>query len=113
MNGRTILLGGGLLLGALGLVLFAGAIANGATATLMLACLVLAGIGGSVAFNALSVAIMSDVPMSELGVASGIISTISLMASTIGLVIFASAAHSRADHLLASGLSSSAAMSMA
>lgn len=102
--------GGGLLLGTMGLLLFAGAIANGATAKELLLCMILVGIGGSVASNALSVAIMSDVPMSEVGLASGIINTVSLMAGTIGLAIFARVAGSHASHLLASGASNGAAM---
>lgn len=101
---------GGLLLGTLGLVLFAGAIANGATANGLLLCLILTAIGSSVAFNALSLAIMGDVPKSELGLASGVINTISLMAASIGLAIFVSVARSHASHLLASGASNGPAM---
>ena len=101
---------GGLLLGTLGLVLFSGAIANGATANGLLFCLILTAIGSSVAFNALSVAIIGEVPTSELGLASGVINTISLMAASMGLAIFANVARSHASHLLASGASNGPAM---
>jgi MFS family permease len=101
---------GGLLLGMLGQVLFAGAIAYVATASGLLPGLILTAIGSSVAFNALSVAIIGDVRTNELGLASGVINTISLMAASIGLAVFASVARSHSSHLLASGASNGTAM---
>ncbi len=102
--------GGGLLLAAIGLALFAGATANGATAKELLLCMILVGIGGGVGSNALSVAVLDDVPIAEAGLASGIINTTSLMAGAIGLAILASLAGARTTHLLASGATNSVAM---
>jgi len=101
---------GGLLLASLGLALFAALTASGATDKEMLLCMILVGIGTSVASNALSVAVMGAVATSDLGLASGIINTLAVMAGMIGLAIFAGLASSRTSHLLASGVASGMAM---
>lgn len=102
--------GGGLLLGALGLVLFAVVTGTGATMQELLLCMILVGIGAGVGFNALSVAVLTDVPTSEAGLASGIVNTTSLMGGAIGLAILASVASSHTGGLLAAGAKNGAAM---
>lgn len=102
--------GAGLLLGAIGLALFAAATANGATAQELLGCLILVGVGAGVASTALSVAVLSDVAIDQVGLASGIINTTALVGGAIGLAVLAGVASSHASHMLASGATNGAAI---
>jgi MFS family permease len=93
----------GLLLAALGLVLFARAPVHGTFAADVLPSMILLGFGAGIAFNPLLLAAMSDVAPTESGLASGVVNTAFLMGGALGLAILASLAASRTNNLLASG----------
>jgi EmrB/QacA subfamily drug resistance transporter len=100
----------GLLLTALGLVLFAQAPVNGSFVSDVLPAMILFGVGAGVADNPLLLAAMSDVAPGESGLASGLVNTSFMMGGALGLAILASLAAARTDHLLASGVGSTAAL---
>src|SRR5581483_6978971 len=93
----------GLLVAAVGLVLFARAPAGGNFMLDVLPGMLLLGLGAGVAFNPVLLAAMSDVAPDESGLASGVVNTSFMMGGALGLAILASLAASRADDLLASG----------
>ncbi len=93
----------GLLLAAVGLVLFARAPVDGNFAVDVLPSMILLGLGAGIAFNPLLLAAMSDVKPEEAGLASGVVNTSFMMGGALGLAILASLAASRTDTLLASG----------
>jgi EmrB/QacA subfamily drug resistance transporter len=82
----------GMLIGALGLALFAVAPVNGEVLTDVLPGMILLGLGAGVAFNPLLLAAMGGVPASESGLASGLVNTSFMMGGAIGLAILTSAA---------------------
>jgi EmrB/QacA subfamily drug resistance transporter len=96
-------LAAGLLLAALGLVLFARAPVDGSFAIDVLPSMILLGFGAGMAFNPVLLAAMSDVEPSESGLASGVVNTSFMMGGALGLAILASLAVSRTDALLATG----------
>ena len=96
-------LGIGLLLSAIGLVLFARAPVDGTFVVDVLPSMILLGFGAGMAFNPVLLAAMSDVEPSEAGLASGVVNTSFLMGGALGLAVLASLAASRTDTLLASG----------
>jgi EmrB/QacA subfamily drug resistance transporter len=96
-------LAAGLLLAAVGLVLFARAPVDGSFAIDVLPSMILLGIGAGMAFNPVLLAAMSDVEPSEAGLASGVVNTAFMMGGALGLAILASLAASRTDSLTASG----------
>lgn len=96
-------LAAGLLLGAIGLVLFARAPLDGSFTLDVLPGMLLLGFGAGMAFNPVLLAAMSDVEPSEAGLASGVVNTSFMMGGALGLAILASVAASRTDALLASG----------
>lgn len=100
---RTPLVGG-LLLGALGLGLFAFAPVGGSFMLHVLPGMLLLGLGAGVAFNPLLLAAMSDVSQEESGLASGIVNTAFMMGGALGLAVLASAAVVYTDHLQGQGL---------
>jgi MFS family permease len=108
--GIRLPLAAGLLLAAVGLVLFARAPANGTFAVDVLPGMVLLGLGAGIAFNPVLLAAMSDVAPSESGLASGVVNTSFMMGGALGLAILASLAAARTDALLASGATSSVAL---
>jgi EmrB/QacA subfamily drug resistance transporter len=93
----------GLLLAAVGLVLFARAPVDGNFAADVLPSMILLGLGAGIAFNPLLLAAMSDVAPTESGLASGVVNTAFMMGGALGLAILASLAASRTNSLLASG----------
>jgi EmrB/QacA subfamily drug resistance transporter len=80
----------GLLVAAVGLVLFARAPADGSFVMHVLPGMVLLGLGAGVAFNPVLLAAMSDVAPDESGLASGVVNTSFMMGGALGLAILAS-----------------------
>ncbi|HEX4570080.1 MAG TPA: MFS transporter [Dongiaceae bacterium] len=100
----------GLLLAALGLMLFARAPVDGRFILDVLPSMVLLGIGAGMAFNPVLLAAMNDVEQSESGLASGIVNTAFMMGGALGLAVLASLAGARTEDRLAAGLSSREAL---
>jgi len=101
--GIKVPLSTGLLLGAVGLVLFARAPADGSFVVDVLPSMLLLGVGAGMAFNPMLLAAMSDVDPSESGLASGVVNTSFMMGGALGLAVLASLAAARTDSLRASG----------
>jgi EmrB/QacA subfamily drug resistance transporter len=93
----------GLLLAAIGLVLFARAPVDGNFVIDVLPSMILLGLGAGMAFNPVLLAAMSDVEQSEAGLASGVVNTSFMMGGALGLAVLASLADSRTETLVASG----------
>jgi predicted MFS family arabinose efflux permease len=93
----------GLLLAALGLVLFVRAPVGGSFVVDVLPSMILLGFGAGMAFNPVLLAAMSDVEPSEAGLASGVVNTSFMMGGALGLAVLASLAASRTSSLRASG----------
>ena len=100
----------GLLLGALGLALFAGAPVNGNVLTDVLPGMTLLGIGSGIFFNPLLLAAMSGVDPKDSGLASGLLGTSSMMGGALGLAVLASAAAAWTQKLTISGVEPLAAL---
>jgi EmrB/QacA subfamily drug resistance transporter len=100
----------GLLLAAIGLVLFARAPVGGSFLVDVLPSMILLGFGAGMAFNPVLLAAMSDVAPEESGLASGVVNTAFLMGGALGLAVLASLAQSRTNSLRASGNSPLAAL---
>jgi EmrB/QacA subfamily drug resistance transporter len=96
-------LGAGLLMGALGLALFARAPVGGSFVADVLPGMLLLGLGSGIAFNPLLLAAMSDVAPSESGLASGVVNTAFMMGGALGLAVLASLAAARTGSLQAAG----------
>ncbi len=103
-------LAAGLLLAAIGLVLFARAPVDGSFVVDVLPSMILLGCGAGMAFNPMLLAAMSDVAPEESGLASGVVNTAFMMGGALGLAVLASLAASRTDSLAASGLGHLAAL---
>jgi EmrB/QacA subfamily drug resistance transporter len=101
----------GLLLAAVGLLLFARAPVNGDFAVDVLPGMVLLGLGAGIAFNPVLLAAMSDVAPSESGLASGVVNTSFMMGGALGLAVLASLAAARTADLLASAADPLSALS--
>jgi EmrB/QacA subfamily drug resistance transporter len=101
----------GLLLAAVGLLLFARAPVDGAFGVDVLPSMILLGLGAGMAFNPVLLAAMGDVAPSEAGLASGVVNTSFMMGGALGLAVLASLAASRTESLLASGDGALAALS--
>jgi EmrB/QacA subfamily drug resistance transporter len=93
----------GLLLAALGLLLFVRAPVDGNFIVDVLPSMILLGCGAGMAFNPVLLAAMSDVAPEQSGLASGIVNTSFMMGGALGLAILASLAASRTDTLSSSG----------
>jgi EmrB/QacA subfamily drug resistance transporter len=100
--GFRIPLSAGLLVAAVGLVLFARAPVDGSFVVDVLPSMILLGVGAGMAFNPVLLAAMSDVDPSESGLASGVVNTAFMMGGALGLAILVSLASSRTDSLRAS-----------
>jgi EmrB/QacA subfamily drug resistance transporter len=96
-------LSAGLLIAAVGLVLFARAPVDGSFVVDVLPAMILLGIGAGMAFNPVLLAAMSEVAPEESGLASGVVNTAFMMGGALGLAVLASLAASRTDSLAASG----------
>ncbi|MEZ0225043.1 MAG: MFS transporter [Alphaproteobacteria bacterium] len=101
--GLRLPMAGGLLLGAVGLGLFALAPVNGDFMWDVLPGMVLLGLGAGIAFNPMLLAAMSDVEPADSGLASGIVNTAFMMGGALGLAVLASLAAHHTGYLLASG----------
>jgi MFS family permease len=93
----------GLLVAAVGLVVFARAPADGAFVPDVLPAMVLMGLGAGVAFNPVLLAAMSDVAPDASGLASGVVNTSFMMGGALGLAILASLAAAHTEGLAAAG----------
>ncbi|CAB3756298.1 DHA2 family efflux MFS transporter permease subunit [Paraburkholderia humisilvae] len=89
----------GLLLAALGLLLFARAPVAGQFVIDVLPGMVLLGIGAGVAFNPVLLAAMNDVEPGDSGLASGIVNTSFMMGGALGLAVLASLAAAQTGEL--------------
>ena len=85
----------GLLLAALGLLLFAVAPRDGNFPLHILPGMVLLGIGAGLAFNPVLLAAMSDAKPEDAGLASGLVNTAFMMGGALGLAVLASMAAAR------------------
>jgi len=94
----------GLLMAAVGLVLFARAPADGSFVLDVLPGMALLGLGAGMAFNPVLLAAMSDVAPDESGLASGVVNTSFMMGGSLGLAILASLAAAHTDGLAAAGV---------
>ena len=108
--GIRIPLAVGLLLAALGLLLFARAPVDGHFVADVLPGMLLLGLGAGMAFNPVLLAAMSDVAPTESGLASGIVNTSFMMGGALGLAVLASLAASRTQALHDAGASQAAAL---
>jgi MFS family permease len=100
----------GLLLAALGSVLFARAPVDGNFLIDVLPPMILLGLGAGMAFNPLLLAAMGDVEQSEAGLASGVVNTAFMMGGALGLAVLASLASSRSGTLRDAGDSEAVAL---
>jgi EmrB/QacA subfamily drug resistance transporter len=100
----------GLLLAALGSVLFARAPVDGNFVVDVLPPMILLGLGAGMAFNPLLLAAMGDVEQSEAGLASGVVNTAFMMGGALGLAVLASLAASRSGTLRDAGDSEAVAL---
>ena len=100
----------GLVIAAVGLLLFARAPVGGQFTVDVLPSMVLLAIGAGMAFNPVLLAAMSDVAPQESGLASGVVNTAFMMGGAVGLAALASLAASRTDSLEASGQEQLAAL---
>jgi MFS family permease len=93
----------GLLLAAVGLLLFVRAPVDGSFVVDVLPSMILIGIGAGMAFNPVLLAAMGDVEPSEAGLASGLVNTSFMMGGALGLAVLASIAASRTHSLRVGG----------
>jgi len=100
----------GLLVAAVGLVLFARAPAGGGFILDVLPGMLLLGLGAGVAFNPVLLAAMSDVAPDESGLASGVVNTSFMMGGALGLATLASLAAARTSNLAAAGADAATAL---
>jgi hypothetical protein len=87
----------GLLVAAIGLLMFARAPAGGSFVLDVLPGMMLLGLGAGLAFNPMLLAAMSGVAPDESGLASGVVNTSFMMGGALGLAILASVAAAGAD----------------
>jgi EmrB/QacA subfamily drug resistance transporter len=100
----------GLLMAAVGLLLFARAPVDGRFVVDVLPGMLLLGLGAGIAFNPVLLAAMSDVAPSESGLASGVVNTSFMMGGALGLAVLASLAALRTQNLAAGGAPVAAAL---
>ncbi len=93
----------GLVLGAIGLALFARAPINGNFVNDVLPGMLLLGLGAGMAFNPVLLAAMNDAKSDESGLASGIVNTSFMMGGALGLALLASLADARTTALSRAG----------
>jgi len=93
----------GLLLGAIGLALFARAPVEGSFLIDVLPGMLLLGLGAGMAFNPVLLAAMNDAQSDESGLASGIVNTSFMMGGALGLAVLVSLADARTNALEVAG----------
>lgn len=103
-------LAAGLLMAALGLVLFALAPVNGDFSLHVLPGMLLLGLGTGISFNPVLMAAMGDVAPENSGLASGVVNTAFMMGGALGLAVLASTAAARTLALDARGVPEIAAL---
>ncbi len=102
----------GLLLAALGLMLFARAPMADAFSGFwidVLPGMLLLGLGAGIAFNPMLMVAMHDVSPADAGLASGLVNTSFMLGGALGLAVLASLAAARTTALMADGVSALAA----
>ncbi|HEY6421834.1 MAG TPA: MFS transporter [Pseudonocardiaceae bacterium] len=97
--GIKVPLATGLLVSAVGLMLFAWAPIDGSFIPHVLPAMILLGVGSGMAFNPMLLAAMIDIEPSESGLASGVVNTSFMMGGALGLAILASLASASTDAL--------------
>ena len=100
----------GLALVAASLALFALAPVDGTYVVHVLPGMVLLGLGAGIAFNPVLLAAMGDVEPHEAGLASGVVNTSFMMGGALGLAVLVAISSSRTGSLLATGSSTSEAL---
>jgi EmrB/QacA subfamily drug resistance transporter len=100
----------GLVLIALGLLLFTQVPADGTYVESVLPAILLLGAGVGVAFPSLMTLAMSGATASDAGLASGLVNTTMQVGGAIGLAVLATLSATRTKHLLANGHSHDAAL---
>jgi EmrB/QacA subfamily drug resistance transporter len=103
-------LAAGLLVAAVGLLMFARAPVDGSFVRDVLPSMLLLGLGGGIAFNPMLLSAMSEVAPDQSGLASGVINTSFMMGGALGLAVLASLAALRTQQLLAGGVQAVAAL---
>jgi MFS family permease len=76
----------------------------------LLPAMAIFGIGAGLAFPSLMTVAMSDVEMSEAGLASGLVNTAAQVGGAIGLAVLATVSASRSDDLIATGTAEAQAL---
>ncbi len=99
----------GLVLMAVGLLLFAAAPVHAGYVVHLLPVMLLLGVGAGLSFPSLMTIAMSGAEPHEAGLASGLVNTSMQVGGALGLSVLATLSASRAKDLLASGSSSAAA----
>ncbi|OVZ61014.1 hypothetical protein CDO44_07295 [Pigmentiphaga sp. NML080357] len=110
VNAYMLTFGGGLLLAAAGLALFARMPVDGIFLVDVLPGMLLMGVGAGIAFNPMLLAAMNDVAPDEAGLASGVVNTSFMMGGALGLAVLAALAAARTGTLLAGGVAERAAL---
>jgi EmrB/QacA subfamily drug resistance transporter len=100
----------GLVLIAVGLVLFTQVPVDGDYVTDILPTMILLGIGAGLSFPALMTLAMSGVPQSDAGLASGLVNTTLQVGGALGLALLATLSTTRSESLLADGDSTGSAL---
>jgi len=100
----------GLVLAAVGLLLFARAPQDGTFVVDIMPGMVLLGLGAGIALNPLLLAAMGDVEPSESGLASGLVNTAFMMGGALGLAVLASLAAAQTGTALLDGTERGAAL---
>jgi len=100
----------GLVLLTAGLVLFALAPVHAAYLADLAAPMVLIGLGAGLVFPSLMTIAMTGVPVSEAGLASGLVNTSMQVGGALGLAVLATLSSTRTHHLLATGDSAANAL---
>jgi EmrB/QacA subfamily drug resistance transporter len=108
--GIRVPLAGGLLVGAIGLALFARAPLDGGFLLDVLPAMVLLGVGAGVALNPLLLAAMNDVGQEDSGLASGVVNTSFMLGGALGLAVLASLAAARTARMETTGASAAQAL---
>ena len=103
-------LAAGLLLAAVGLLLFSRAPVDGSVWVDVVPAMALLGVGAGIAFNPLLLAAMNDAPAADSGVASGMVNTSFMMGGALGLAVLASLAAAKTSHEVAGGEEAVAAL---
>jgi MFS family permease len=100
----------GLLLAAIGLMLFVRAPVGGTFVTSVLPGMILFGFGAGITFNPLLLAAMNDVAPEESGLASGLVNTAFMMGGALGLAILASGAAAHTNAIASTGVTGDEAL---